>query len=96
MYATIRGGSYHVTLTTPGISHNSFSDIRLLGRADSPQMNIWPKDIQAVTPHAQILHAITEFTLAFFDKYLRHESTPILNPGKQRTDVRIQSFRAAP
>ncbi|HBY59216.1 MAG TPA: hypothetical protein DEH78_05310 [Solibacterales bacterium] len=33
LYATVAGGSYHVTITTPGVSHNSFLDIRLLGRA---------------------------------------------------------------
>ena len=95
LYGTIRGGSYRVTVTTPGISHNSFSDIRLLGRPDSAQMNIWPKNVQAATPHEQILRSITEFTLAFFDKYLRGISSSLLTDAKQAADTRIQRFGAA-
>ena len=96
LYGTIKGGSFHVTVRTPGILHNSFSDIRLLGRPDSAQMNIWPKDVQAATPHAEILHTITEFTLAFFDNYVRGESVPLLKSGTNpNANVRIQRFGAA-
>ena len=95
IYGTIRGGSYHVTVTTPGISHNSFPDIRMLGRPDSAQMNIWPKDVQAATPHGQILHTITEIALAFFDKYLRGSPATLLANTKQAADIRIQRFGAA-
>jgi hypothetical protein len=95
IYATIRGGSYHVTIQTPGISHNSFSDVRLFGRADSPQMNIWPQNVQSATPHAKILHTVTEYTLAFFDKYLREKSAPLLDGrNTSSADIRVQSFPA--
>lgn len=71
LYGTVVGGSYHVTIKTPGISHNSFSDVRLLGRADGGAINAWPKDVQSRTPHAQIIGMVTAFTRAFFDKHLR-------------------------
>src|SRR6185369_7819737 len=29
LYETVAGGAYHVTITVPGVSHNSFSDVRL-------------------------------------------------------------------
>jgi len=96
MYGTIQEGSYHVTVATPGISHNSFSDIRLLGRADSSQMNSWPKDVQAATTHSSILHTITEYALAFFDRHVRGNSAPLLNrTNSPPADVRIQRFGKA-
>lgn len=47
LYRTIDGGSYHEKIKTPGVSHNSFSDIRLLGRPDSAGINTWPADVRA-------------------------------------------------
>ena len=95
IYGTIRGGSYHVTITTPGISHNSFSDFRLLGRPDSPQINSWPKDVQSQTPNAAILQTISAYTLAFFDKVVRGRSSPLLDRSNANKEVRIQTFPAA-
>jgi hypothetical protein len=97
LYGTVRGGSYHVTLTTPGISHNSFLDVRLLGRPDSDQMNIWPKDVQAATPHERILRLVTTFALAFFDKHVRGVGpVPLLDSENPRpADAEIQKFGAA-
>jgi hypothetical protein len=93
IFATIKGGSHHVTITTPGVSHNSFSDIRFLGRPDGGNINLWPKDVQAVTPHLHILRRITGFTAAFFDKYLLGKPAPILdNPGESGTDVIVQRY----
>ena len=65
-FGTVRGGSYHVTIQIPGISHNSFSDIRMLGRPDAGTVNSWPKDFQAATPNARILNRIAELTREFF------------------------------
>jgi predicted dienelactone hydrolase len=91
LYSKVAGGAYHVTITTPGISHNSFSDVRLLGRADAPSINVWPIDVQAATPHAHILYLINMLTMAFFDTYLRGNSTPqfeVIGGG----DVSIERF----
>ncbi|MDX2152762.1 MAG: hypothetical protein SFV54_18615 [Bryobacteraceae bacterium] len=79
LYTTVAGGSYHLTITTPGISHNSFLDIRLLGRQDAGTINAWPQEIQAATSHARILVLITSLTRAFFDHFL--SPTPKRSPG---------------
>ena len=71
LYGTVEGGSYHVKIKTPGVSHNSFSDIRLLGRPDGAGINAWPADVRAATPNGQILNAIRSWTRAFFDKTVR-------------------------
>ena len=93
LYATVAGGSYHVTITTPGISHNSFLDVRLLGRPDGAAINTWPKDVQAATPHARILRQITNFTRAFFDKRLRDASGTLLElAGGPSAEVQIRVF----
>ena len=91
-YKTIAGGSYHVTIATPGISHNSFLDSRLLGRTDSDQMNIWPKDVQANTPHLQILRTVTAFTRAFFDKSLSGTAAALLDSPNSLPDVEIRRW----
>jgi len=94
LYGEVAGGAYHVTITTPGISHNSFSDVRLLGRADAPSINVWPNDVQTATPHAQILHLISMLTMAFFDSYLRGGGAPQLE-AVGGADVRIERFGKA-
>jgi hypothetical protein len=95
LYETVAGGSYHVTISTPGISHNSFSDVRLLGRADSSSINIWPLEVQATTPHARILSFITEYVRAFFDKYVRQIPSPILEGAPAMQDVEVRRYGAA-
>jgi hypothetical protein len=55
-------------------AHNSFLDTRLLGRPDGGGINLWPEDVRAATPHADILAAIITWTRAFFDKTLRGDS----------------------
>jgi hypothetical protein len=95
IYKTITEGSYHVTISTPGISHNSFLDVRLLGREDGSGINIWPKDVQAVTPHARILSVATAYVRAFFDKYIRRMSVPLLDTSPAMQNVAIQRYGAA-
>ena len=77
LYGTIEGGSYHVKIKTPGVSHNSFSDIRLLGRPDGAGINAWPADVRAVTPNGRVLKAICTWTRAFFDKTVRGIPGPL-------------------
>lgn len=91
IYGTIAAGSYHVTIFTPGVSHNSFLDVRLLGRPDSSGINIWPKDVQATTPHARILGLINTYTQAFFDRFVRRVPAPLLDL-KPLDGVRVQRF----
>ncbi len=66
IYGTVAGGSYHVTIRTPGVSHNSFTDIRHLGPPDGAGINGWAEDVRAATPHAHILGVIRAWTRAFF------------------------------
>jgi hypothetical protein len=95
-YGTVTGGSYHVTIQIPGISHNSFSDVRMLGRPDAGTINSWPKDVQAATPNARILNRIADLTRAFFDKTLRGMSAPALDPGHAPAkEVQIERFGVA-
>ena len=95
-FGTVTGGSYHVTIQIPGISHNSFSDVRMLGRPDAGTINSWRKDVQAATPNARILNRIAELTRAFFDKTLRGMSAPALDPGRAPTkEIQIERFGAA-
>ena len=95
IYQTIAAGSYHMTISTPGISHNSFLDVRLLGREDSSGINIWPRDIQATTPHARILSAVTAYTTAFFDRYVRQIPAPLLETSSPLQDVEVRRYGAA-
>jgi predicted dienelactone hydrolase len=97
IYKTIKGGSYQVTLVTPGVAHMSFSDLRLLGRRDGTSG--WPDDITAATPHEEILATVRQFTRAFFDKYLKRQPSTLLDqPGdRMPASVRIARYgRATP
>jgi len=94
LYGNVTEGAYHVTIIIPGISHNSFSDIRLLGRPDPGSINLWPKDVQLATPNAHILQLISSVTRAFFDTYLRGGNSPrIVSLG--RDEVRVERFGKA-
>jgi len=95
IYRTVAGGSYHITISTPGISHNSFMDVRLLGREDSSGINLWPRDIQATTPHARVLSTVTAYARAFFDKYVRQISAPLLETSPAMQDVEVRRYDAA-
>jgi hypothetical protein len=94
-YGTVKGGSYHVTMQIPGMSHNSFSDSRMLGRPDAGTINSWPKDVQSATPNARILTRIAELTRAFFDKTLRGTPAPALDPARATAELQIERFGAA-
>ena len=96
LYATVAGGSYHVTIRTPGVSHNSFSDIRQLGRPDGPWINGWPADVRAATPNAHILDVICAWTRAFFDKAVRGDPKPLAAlERKTGTEVEVRHYAAA-
>jgi len=69
--------------------------VRLLGREDSSGINIWPRDIQATTPHARILSAVTAYTRAFFDRYVRQIPAPLLETSSPLQDVEVRRYGAA-
>ncbi len=93
LYGTVTAGSYHVTIGTPGVSHNSFSDIRLLGRPDGSGINAWPEDVRAATPHARILGAINSWTRAFFDKTVRGDPKPLAALERERGgDIEVRRY----
>lgn len=69
------GGSYHVSIKLPGIDHFSFTDKPLI---DSDK-----KEDTDDAVHA--LGAIESYTLAFFDRYLRHNDNHLLDDGAARS-----------
>ena len=95
LYRTVAGGSYHVTIRTPGVSHNSFLDIRHLGRPDGPGINSWPEDVRPATPHAHILTVISWWTRAFFDKTVRGDPKPLAALERKRgSEVEVRRYDA--
>lgn len=96
LYQTVVGGSYHVTIKTPGVSHNSFLDVRQLGRPDGSGINSWPENVRAATPNAQILKAISAWTRAFFDKTIRQDPTLLSAlEGTLGSDVEVRHYGPA-
>ena len=83
-----------MTILTPGVAHMSFSDLRLLGRRDGT--SIWPEDVAAATPHAEILGIIKQFTSAFFDKYLKHQKATLLDQTGAKVPASVRVVRYGP
>ena len=78
---SVRGGSYELILSTPGIIHESFSDMPLLESGQSAEtMN-----------HRQRTMAITRiYTRAFFDRYLRDRAALELDQAPDKSsDVEL-------
>lgn len=63
------GGSYHVLITTDGISHASFTDQPFIA-AETEQQN---------TQAAAALGIIEAYTVAFFDRELKHKKNTVLD-----------------
>jgi predicted dienelactone hydrolase len=88
MYASARHGAYHVTITTEGVNHGSFTDLRLL-QAKSPEQSAQAEGAMAL---------IRLYTRAFFDRVLRQASAPVLTrpePGVVIDDVNVNAPRTA-
>src|SRR5579859_6339442 len=66
------GGSYRLTINMPGTSHNSFTDWQILGAKSEADFS----------QGSQILGSIEIYTIAFFDKYLKHRSKTLLDTAK--------------
>ena len=86
--ASVRGGSYRVTLIDrPGISHRSFSDLTLM---------VVTGDATKVADSLRNYQIIQSYTRAFFDKYLKGQKDSLLDQ-KSSLDplVRIDRFSPA-
>jgi predicted dienelactone hydrolase len=76
-------GSYDILLKSPGLSHGSFSDYRLLVANGDP----------IKTQQALYNLRLTErFTLAFLDKSLRGEKEPLLDEPTQSSEAVITAY----
>ena len=65
------GGSYHVILNLPGIEHFSFTDRPL----------IHAKNQEETDKATHALETIGQYTLAFFDRYLKQQNNGMLDSG---------------
>ncbi len=67
---SVKAASYEVTLNTPGIAHESFSDMPLLesGQSDETTRN-----------RSRAMEITRSYTRAFFDRYLRAQLAPLLD-----------------
>ena len=67
---SVKAVSYEVTLDTPGIAHESFSDILLLeaGQTDETKRN-----------RARAMQLTRDYTRAFFDRHVRDLPAPLLD-----------------
>jgi dienelactone hydrolase len=84
---SVKGGSYEVTLSTPGIVHESFSDILLLQSGRSEEI---------VKNHRKAMEITRDYTRAFFDRHVRGLLAPLLdkNPADSReVELTRHTFR---
>ena len=67
---SVKADSYELTFETPGIVHESFSDILLLesGQSDETRQN-----------RTRAMQLIREYTRAFFDRYVRGLPAPLFD-----------------
>jgi dienelactone hydrolase len=74
------GGSFHVTIHLPGTEHFSFTDKPFIDAKT-------PEDSSRA---ASISQAIGQYTLAFFDRYLKQQSGGALESGNN--EVTVETF----
>ena len=67
---SVKADSYEVTFETPGIVHESFSDILLLESDQSEETR---------QNRTRAMQLIREYTRGFFDRYLRGLPAPMLD-----------------
>ncbi|HEX4489544.1 MAG TPA: hypothetical protein VH088_24940 [Terriglobales bacterium] len=79
------GGSFHVTINLPGVEHLSFTDKPLIAAKNS-------EDADKAT---RALAAIEQYTLAFFDRYLKQQNGGVLDSGAAPAPgVTVETFTA--
>ncbi len=84
---SVKGGSYEVTLNTPGIVHESFSDVLLLQSGQSAE---------TVKNHRRAMEITRSYTRAYFDRHVRGLPAPILDKtpdDPQEVELRRHTFR---
>jgi dienelactone hydrolase len=87
MYEAVRGGSYRVTITTPDVDHGSFADVRMLQAVGDPVRSAHFTEILALT---------REYTVAFFDKYLKGvNGTAVDSAPPANSSVIVQKYSPA-
>jgi len=80
-YVTVVGGSYRITIVTPGMSHLAFTDAKWLGAADA----------SAASQAASQITVIRKLTLLFFDSVLGNNQAGLC--GGSHEDFIVQCFR---
>jgi dienelactone hydrolase len=87
---SVKGGSYEVVLSIPGMVHESFSDMPLL---ESGLSEVIRKDRQ------RAMETIRSYTRAFFDRHVRSVEAPLLDePALNASEVELThyTFRSQP
>jgi dienelactone hydrolase len=80
-----RGGGYRVTIKSPRIEHDSFTDVLLLESADDPKAE------------AAALHSLSlaiRVTLAFFDKYVKSDEHSLDTIERSGSEVTVRHYQA--
>jgi predicted dienelactone hydrolase len=81
--ARMPGGSYRVSVETPGFTHRSFMDLPLLKVCDDPA---------AAERNLRNLEIVIAYTRAFFDKTLKGIRPTMLDLPTDDPDVRVDRF----
>jgi hypothetical protein len=77
------GGSYHVRINMPGIEHMSFSD----------QLFIESEKKEDLDNAARSLQVIEDYTVAFFDRYLKQSKGALLEVTTERpASITLEKF----
>ena len=79
-----RDGGYRVTIKSPGINHDSFTDVPLMQAANDP------------TAEGAALHSLSltiRVTLAFFDKYLKGNEHSLDTIEKSGTELTVWHYK---
>ena len=75
-------GSYRVTLSMPGVSHDSFSDLAVLQATGD--------DARRTAEHN--LSIVRTYTRAFFDRSLLGSSTTVLDAARADGTIKVEAF----
>src|SRR5262249_16896799 len=80
-----RDGGYRVTIKSPGINHDSFTDVPLMQSANDPKAE------------EAALHSLSltiRVTLAFFDKYLKSDEHSLDTIERLALEVVVWHYQA--
>ena len=76
------GNSYRLTIKNAHTSHDSFTDFPML---EAQTDEDYKQSMQALVP-------IEEYTVAFFDKYLKHRSNTLLDQRTNSADISLKQY----